>query len=798
MTSAFATQSRSRGSIISSPVSSKQGPLLSVLLPNYNHGHHVREALDAILTQSFGTIEVIVVDDASTDNSIDLIEQFVRRDPRVRLLCNVENRGAVFSLQRALEDATGDYVYFGASDDQVLPGFFEKSMRLLAQYPQAGLCCSDPAYLDDATGVAYAHRRGWSDRPRYFSPDELALVIKGEHIPGHASIVKRELLLEAGGFIPELKWHCDWFALHVIAFRYGICYIPEPLAAMRVHAGSYSTSGVRDWSQQSQVLDHLLRLLKSPAYRDVLPYFVQGAVMHNFGDGIVWTVMGNPEHWDVETLMLIQGPLWRWNQRIVQSLEATHTKSLEEKASAIFARGRAAMEQGRLDEAFSLFTELVREFPNLGRGWDALGSVAIAMGRYQSAREALTRAIQLIPNDPELYNKLGVSYYRDGHPDAAESAFRRTLALDPTNLNAHMSLAEITRARGRYDEARRCYQEALEHHPDNVELWVRLSRLAVLEASASATTRAAFRRLLSVDATREDVQQALKTLKWPIKGWASNTKRRRFIASLRPSDVFIIAYPKSGIHWGRFFLTPILAQRIPELCDLPLTWAKAGQCVPDVHDLYYANQPLSPYLHRPEPRIFTMHAPYDPELPKVIYLVRDPRDVMVSFYYHHRRTDPEFNMSLDEFVIENKTWAGDWGDHVAGWLVHADGERVLVVRYEDLYRDQYVEQRDYPWFRRILDFCGLNADEAELKGALEVCSFQNMRQIESLVDKEHPDTKIGWGGDKSIPFMRRGKVGSWREELSPELVQILNERYAEFMSLLGYMDEDPGWSEGWK
>ena len=249
---------------------------LTVIVPNYNHGRYIGETLEAILSQSFRPLEVLVLDDGSTDNSLEIIEQFVRREPIVRLLRNETNMGAAYSTDQLVRHASGDYIVGCAADDKPLPGFFEKAMRLLAQYPQAGLCCADPAYLDDSTGVIYAHRRRWSDAPRYFSPDELALVIKGEHIPGHASIVKRELLLEVGGFIPELKWHCDWFALHVIAFRYGICYIPEPLAAMRIHSGSYSNSGVRDWAQQREVLDHLLRLLKSPAYRDVLPYFVRG------------------------------------------------------------------------------------------------------------------------------------------------------------------------------------------------------------------------------------------------------------------------------------------------------------------------------------------------------------------------------------------------------------------------------------------------------------------------------------------------------------------------------------------
>src|SRR4051812_21669960 len=116
---------------------------LSVVMPNYNHSHYIGEALEAILGQTFRPMEVIVVDDASTDNSVEVIEQFVRRDSAVRLLRNEQNSGPVPTVNLGLKQASGDYVYTMAADDKILPTFFEKSMNLLAQYPQAGLCSAD-------------------------------------------------------------------------------------------------------------------------------------------------------------------------------------------------------------------------------------------------------------------------------------------------------------------------------------------------------------------------------------------------------------------------------------------------------------------------------------------------------------------------------------------------------------------------------------------------------------------------------------------------------------------------------
>lgn len=491
---------------------------LSVIMANYNHSCFIGEALEAILSQSFRPLEVIVVDDGSTDDSVAIIEQFARRDPIIRLVRNDRNRGAVFSQSRALSMASGDYICGASADDRILPGFFEKSMSLLARYPQAGLCCSYPTALDDRTGVVHENRLYWSDGPRYFSPDELAEAIQGGYIAGHTSIVKRSALLGVGGFISELRWHCDWFAMQVIGFRYGICHVPEPLAAIRVHSGSYSASGRRDWSQQREVLNLLLRLLKSPDYRDVLPYFVQGSIMSHFGDEIVRVVMSNPEHWDMETLMLIQEPLWSWNTRLRQNQAARWQKSqqatLENRVRTAFERGDAAIAQGRYNEALAIFAELVREFPALASGHTALADVAVALRKYQVALNALTTAIKLTPNDSELHNRLGATYYRAGQRDRAEQAFQQALALDPTNLNVHINLAEIARAQGHHDEAARHYRQALEHHPDNVDLWVASGRLAI-EVNDPETARAALQRALALDPSRQDARRALETLEQP-------------------------------------------------------------------------------------------------------------------------------------------------------------------------------------------------------------------------------------------------------------------------------------------
>ena len=112
---------------------------LSVVMCNYNHGHYIQEALQAILSQSFLPLEVIVIDDGSTDNSVQIIEGIAEKNPTVKFYKNIKNEGIWYACNKATKKAIGEYIYWAAADDRVCPGLFEKSVKILNQNPQAGL-----------------------------------------------------------------------------------------------------------------------------------------------------------------------------------------------------------------------------------------------------------------------------------------------------------------------------------------------------------------------------------------------------------------------------------------------------------------------------------------------------------------------------------------------------------------------------------------------------------------------------------------------------------------------------------
>ena len=253
-------------------------PTLSVIMPNYNYSKYIGEALDALFAQTYSPMEVIICDDGSTDSSVEIINEYIKRYPGIKFMRNEKNMGGLYTVNKCLEIATGDYVYYIASDDKILPGFFEKAMNLLIKYPKAGLCFGDYAILEGKRRIE--NKLYLADKPSYFSPVEFFKLLQRTEftvIAGISVVVKRAALIEAGGFLPEIKWSSDIFAHHVIGFRYGVCYLPEITGLMRKHDIQYTAKHKRPLALELEVIKDTMDIVLRPQYSDVRDKFMKTA-----------------------------------------------------------------------------------------------------------------------------------------------------------------------------------------------------------------------------------------------------------------------------------------------------------------------------------------------------------------------------------------------------------------------------------------------------------------------------------------------------------------------------------------
>ncbi|MFL6244857.1 MAG: glycosyltransferase family 2 protein [Thermoanaerobaculia bacterium] len=218
---------------------------LSVITPNFNHARFLPEMVGSILSQSYRDFEYIIIDDCSTDDSVAVIEALAATDSRIRFYRNEQNVGVVRTLNRGVSLATGDYVFLPAADDVVLPELLAKSMAFVEKYPQAGICTSlSLAISEDRRDLGVLPVSLHADEPVYLSAQDVAheLARRDSWMWGNTAFFRRDALLEIGCFRPELRAFADGFTHYLIGLRYGVCFIPEPLAAWRRMESGYSAS----------------------------------------------------------------------------------------------------------------------------------------------------------------------------------------------------------------------------------------------------------------------------------------------------------------------------------------------------------------------------------------------------------------------------------------------------------------------------------------------------------------------------------------------------------------------------
>jgi hypothetical protein len=241
-----------------------------------------------------------------------------------------------------------------------------------------------------------------------------------------------------------------------------------------------------------------------------------------------------------------------------------------------------------------------------------------------------------------------------------------------------------------------------------------------------------------------------------------------------PDDTFVVSYPRSGNTWTRFLIANLVHP------DKEVSFANIEQLIPDTSS--QSNRALKA---TPRPRIIKTHEYFDHRYPKTIYIVRDPRDVALSYYDFQRKymqIDDAYPLEqyVDDFVsgkLISIGW-GTWGENVASWI-YTRGKRnnFLLMRYEDMMKNTERE------LARISEFLDIPLEPQRLKHAIESSSADRMRVLEKLQEDKWVATK---NRRKDIPFVRVAKSGGWRTALPASCVQQIENAWGDLMTPLGY------------
>ena len=255
------------------------GDGVSFVIPNYNHAEQLKTSLKSVAGQTVPADEIIVVDDGSTDHSLQVIEAFAQDHPRIRLIKHPENQGVVQAVKHGVEAASTKYIILASADERVETNMVETLMRAIGMFPGARLAVSRFAewypernYIEEHGPEAdlglWFHE---GDEPDFIAPERLqALMGKGTvALQASTAIFERQALLDLGVYDPGLRWLGDWFTIHAIAIRHGVVVVPQTLAVFRRDEGSYSAAGLRNRRAQAEVLDHLVAKLDEPEFADI-------------------------------------------------------------------------------------------------------------------------------------------------------------------------------------------------------------------------------------------------------------------------------------------------------------------------------------------------------------------------------------------------------------------------------------------------------------------------------------------------------------------------------------------------
>lgn len=219
-------------------------PKVSIVLPSYNYAKYLDERIQSLLNQTYTDFELVIVDDASTDNSVEIINQYVN-DSRVKTHFFDQNSGLPYKRWNDGADLSqGEYILFAGADDSCEPTMLEKLVSKLDAHPNVGIAYTQSLEIDGEGKVirSLTYRTDDLDKQRWQQDyvnngqDECRYLVVKNTIPNASSVLlRREIFEKAGRFDEQLRLVADWLLWAKILLISDVAYVAEPLNYFRVH-----------------------------------------------------------------------------------------------------------------------------------------------------------------------------------------------------------------------------------------------------------------------------------------------------------------------------------------------------------------------------------------------------------------------------------------------------------------------------------------------------------------------------------------------------------------------------------
>lgn len=222
-------------------------PLISVVIPVYNGEKTIKETLDSILHQTVSDLEILIINDGSQDSTLEIVTSI--QDPRIQIF-SYPNAGLAASRNRGIKLASTDYISFIDADDLWTADKLEAQYEALQSNPQVAVAYSWTDYIDDSSQFL---RRGSHITVNGNAHAKLLVIDFLEN--GSNALIRKQALIDVGGFDESLPAAEDWDIFLKLAAKYSFVAVPSPQILYRISANSMSANVVRQEAACLKVLD---------------------------------------------------------------------------------------------------------------------------------------------------------------------------------------------------------------------------------------------------------------------------------------------------------------------------------------------------------------------------------------------------------------------------------------------------------------------------------------------------------------------------------------------------------------
>lgn len=235
-------------------------PLISVIIPTYNYGTFLKEAIQSVQAQTFSHWECLVIDDGSTDDTKQIVENIITNDQRVRYFYQ-ENKGLSAARNKGIQESQGDFLQFLDSDDLLERRKLELQLEYLSNHPDADIVYGDARYFSTKRPWERLYSKDslnqdWMPRASGKGPNFLSHLIAQNLMVVSSPLIRRNVIEKSGLFDESLKAHEDWeywirCALHDFSFAY--LELPETSTLIRYHDACMSSDPSLMWQTNREI-----------------------------------------------------------------------------------------------------------------------------------------------------------------------------------------------------------------------------------------------------------------------------------------------------------------------------------------------------------------------------------------------------------------------------------------------------------------------------------------------------------------------------------------------------------------